>query len=100
MTLYITISRTSGSSMANHVLGYDSGVCLSPACVCVILVNKISPKSYKKNLIKFCGYGPKRNRLDIGGNSDSLLNPGSFSWILCYLQIRRKLTFCSYLCKL
>jgi len=64
-------------------------VCL---CVCVIIscVQKIA--SYVQTLMKFCregGRGPGRNRLDFGGDRDSLVNPGSFS------RFRRKLAVCS-----
>jgi len=48
--------------------------------------------------MKFCGEverGPVKSWLDFGGNSDSFMDPGSFSRILCHQQRRHKLTFFS-----
>jgi len=66
-------------------VGFFVCVCVCPS-VCLSVCTKIpKSKSYEQILMKFCGEeerDPRRNQLDFGVDSDSFLDPGSFSRIL------------------
>jgi len=62
-------------------------VMYSSASVCVYLCAKYLKKYYERILMEFCGElerSPGCNRLDFGIHSDSCMDPGSFSRILCH----------------